>query len=311
MAGWNAFCKHFYWQHPSGATWDRAACDCGGDGMSKLLINEHPLQVLPTLAELIGLNEAIALQQLHYWLGRSENIRDGRKWSYKTYKEWQEENFPFWTVNIVGNVFRSLEESGLVLARKFEKENWVHRKWYTIDYEKLDALSLEGVNPHHRRCKSAPSNVSNPHDLPTENTTETTTENTTTAPVAEKNKKVSSEKNKNTDERYGGLVREMESITGTINMATANFLDGLLEDWDAHLAEIAIGHTDQAVDKYDAALAAIREGISSAKGGRPNHKYIQIILDRWVREGFKSSKRSAPSTASTSTAIDSVLEKML
>ena len=35
--------------------------------MSKLLINEHPLQVLPSLATKIGLNEAIVLQQIHYW----------------------------------------------------------------------------------------------------------------------------------------------------------------------------------------------------------------------------------------------------
>ena len=40
--------------------------------MSKLLINEQPLQVLPSLAEAIGLNQAIALQQVHYWL---ENAR--------------------------------------------------------------------------------------------------------------------------------------------------------------------------------------------------------------------------------------------
>jgi hypothetical protein len=34
--------------------------------MSKLLIDEPPLQVLPTLAVRLGLEEAIFLQQLHY-----------------------------------------------------------------------------------------------------------------------------------------------------------------------------------------------------------------------------------------------------
>ncbi len=285
--------------------------------MSKLLINEHPLQVLPTLAKLIGLNEAIALQQLHYWLERSDNIRDGRKWVYKTYKEWQQGtkkqagDFPFWTVKVIGNTFRSLEEKGLVITQKFESGAWVHRKWYTIDYDALDALSTECPNRDIRMSESGQSNVPNRDNLPTENTTETTTETTTTAPVAKKNKNVSPEKT--TDERYGELVREMESITGTINMATANFLDGLLEDWDAHLAEIAVGHTDQAVDKYDAALAAIREGISSARDGRPNHKYIQAILKRWAREGFRSSRSSKSKTApaSSTSAVNSVLEGML
>lgn len=34
--------------------------------ISKLLLDKLPLQVMPTLATLIGLNEAIVLQQVHY-----------------------------------------------------------------------------------------------------------------------------------------------------------------------------------------------------------------------------------------------------
>ena len=37
----------------------------------RLLIDEPPLMVLPSLAAVIGLNEAIMLQQIHYWLGLS------------------------------------------------------------------------------------------------------------------------------------------------------------------------------------------------------------------------------------------------
>ena len=36
--------------------------------MSRLLLEDEPLVVLPKLATVIGLNEAIILQQLHYWL---------------------------------------------------------------------------------------------------------------------------------------------------------------------------------------------------------------------------------------------------
>ncbi len=39
-----------------------------GEQMAKLLLNEQPLVVLPELACKIGLNEAIILQQLNYWL---------------------------------------------------------------------------------------------------------------------------------------------------------------------------------------------------------------------------------------------------
>ncbi len=66
--------------------------------ISKLLLDEPPLQVMPTLATLIGLNEAIVLQQVHYWLKTKENDQqdyiDSHYWVYNTYKQWQKQ-FPF------------------------------------------------------------------------------------------------------------------------------------------------------------------------------------------------------------------------
>ena len=44
--------------------------------MSNLLLNEVPLMCQPSLATKIGLNEAIFIQQLHYWLNRSTNYID-------------------------------------------------------------------------------------------------------------------------------------------------------------------------------------------------------------------------------------------
>ena len=38
--------------------------------IGKLLIDDQPLQVLPSLAEAIGLNEALILQQIHWLLLR-------------------------------------------------------------------------------------------------------------------------------------------------------------------------------------------------------------------------------------------------
>jgi hypothetical protein len=41
--------------------------------MSRLLINESPIMIIPSLAAKIGLNEAVVLQQIHYWLGISKH----------------------------------------------------------------------------------------------------------------------------------------------------------------------------------------------------------------------------------------------
>lgn len=115
--------------------------------MSKLLINQPPLQVLPDLAVKIGLNEAIILQQLHYWLERSVNIREGCKWVYNDYTQWQEQ-FPFWSERTIQRAFLTLEKLGIVVSKQFEKytANYTkrnRRKWYTIDYVKFAELENE------------------------------------------------------------------------------------------------------------------------------------------------------------------------
>lgn len=109
---------------------------------SALLINEEPLQVIPTLAVAIGLNEAIALQQLHYWLRKSKNIRDDRKWVYNSYAEWAE-NFPFWSERTIQRAFLKLEELKLIIVDTPGGRD--RRKWYTIDYDRVNNLISE---PH-------------------------------------------------------------------------------------------------------------------------------------------------------------------
>lgn len=71
--------------------------------MSKLLINEPPIQVLPTLATVIGLNRAIVLQQVHYWCANPKMgvARDSNRWIRNTAEDWQRDNFPFWSLSTV------------------------------------------------------------------------------------------------------------------------------------------------------------------------------------------------------------------
>ena len=118
----------------------RGYTDAGGMVLSKLLMDEPPLQVLPSLAVLVGLNEAIVLQQLHYWIAKSENVHDGRTWVYNSYEQWQAQ-FPFWHVNTIQRAFGSLEKQGIVLSRRLEASGWNQRKWYTIDYDALGVLA--------------------------------------------------------------------------------------------------------------------------------------------------------------------------
>ena len=157
---------------------------------SPLLINEHPLMVLPSLATAVGLNQAIVLQQVHYWLdlnrkvGKDSHYRDDCWWTYNTFESWQEFNFPFWSVRTLKRIFKSLEDEGLLIARKFNQDDWNHTKWYTIDYEALNNLALSIVpDCHDRSCQSGTKQGDNlaPSSISTEtNSTETNSRTTTT-----------------------------------------------------------------------------------------------------------------------------------
>ncbi len=108
--------------------------------MIALLSNTQPRLFHPELAAAFGLNEAIVLQQLHYWLQRSTKIIDGRKWAYNTYQQWQEVDFPWWSIPTIRRTFARLEELGLVQSEEHNKMRTDRTKWYTIDYEKLEGL---------------------------------------------------------------------------------------------------------------------------------------------------------------------------
>lgn len=97
-----------------------------------------PILVKPLVAAVIGLNEAIILQQVIYWLNKSGHRREGRRWIYNTYAEWREQ-FPFWSTSTIGRIFRKLEDNGLIISRQFNAENYDQTKWYTVDYDLLDS----------------------------------------------------------------------------------------------------------------------------------------------------------------------------
>jgi hypothetical protein len=109
---------------------------------SSLLFNEPPLIVIPSLAVLVGLHEAIFLQQLHYWLqGTSGKERDGRKWVYNTRKEWQDQ-FPFWSVDAIKRAAESLKKQGIILTSADHNKSKMDRTlWYSIDYDLLYELA--------------------------------------------------------------------------------------------------------------------------------------------------------------------------
>ena len=105
------------------------------------------LVVLPTLAKLLGLNEAIVLQQVHFWARINAQIEpedthfhEGRWWVAHTYEHWQEQFFPFWSVRTVRRVFAGLVEEGYLKRGYFSESPRNRTSWYAIDYGKLNEV---------------------------------------------------------------------------------------------------------------------------------------------------------------------------
>jgi DnaD/phage-associated family protein len=106
---------------------------------AKLLLDEEPLVISPSLATIVGLNESIVLQQLHYWLERSTHIYEGYKWVYNTYEEWQKQ-FPFWSESTIRRIITKMEKQELIISGNFNRSKIDKTKWYRINYEKLAQL---------------------------------------------------------------------------------------------------------------------------------------------------------------------------
>lgn len=110
--------------------------------MSKLLINDRSLVLIPSLAKKIGVNEAIILQQVHYWLEakKNKNNKNTVIWVYNSYSQWAEQ-FGFWSEITIRRTIRSLEKQGLLIAKNLNKNQFSKKKWYTIDYIKLTIVN--------------------------------------------------------------------------------------------------------------------------------------------------------------------------
>lgn len=115
--------------------------------MSTLLVDESPLQVLPSLAIRIGLNEAIILQQIHYWVSskHNKNFFDGRHWVWNTYEQWQKQ-FCFLSETTIRRIIGNLEEKGIVIS--ILKGGFQKVKYYTLDYDRLNEVLQENQESH-------------------------------------------------------------------------------------------------------------------------------------------------------------------
>jgi hypothetical protein len=106
---------------------------------SILLTDETFIALQPTLIERFGRSAAQVLAVLHSWLQRSKNLIDGVYWVYNTYAQWKDK-IPGLSIRTLQRVMTDLERIGIVRSERYEAHRWYQRKWYSIDYDRLETL---------------------------------------------------------------------------------------------------------------------------------------------------------------------------
>lgn len=187
--------------------------------MSLLLLKSRPLVVIPELAVRLGLNEAMLLQQIQYWLTETTSgvEYDGSRWIYNTVEEWKNQ-FPFFSESTIKRAFTNLKKQGVLRIEQINKSNHDRTNYYAINYDHhllTDEVNMTQSNDDNSsnrivqndlidKRKLKPSNSSkctvlNGSKWPvlTENTTEITSESTTETDHSSQNSGESSDQPKN------------------------------------------------------------------------------------------------------------------
>ena len=131
------------------------------------LFTKKALIIDPVLAEEIGLNEALVLQQVNYWLhSKAAKQIDGHLWIYNTYENWRKDNFPFWSIATIKRVFSHLEEKGLLLTANYNRRGFDKTKWYSIDEDKLNKIMEATTSDEIELSKDENKRPSNENERP-------------------------------------------------------------------------------------------------------------------------------------------------
>ena len=193
--------------------------------MNNLLIDDYPILVLPKLATEIGLNEAIVLQQMHYWINKSNHIHDNKRWIYNSYKEW-EQHFPFWSNATIRRTISSLEKQELVLVGNYNKAGFDKTKWYSINYSKLEGVSKRVAQNEQTSCSKRANAVAQKEQTNTRDYTENTSDSRHTQ-----------------SNIYEYITKELENIQNSMQFEKLSYEIYLAKDIE--IVKIATDYTKQ------------------------------------------------------------------
>ena len=91
----------------------------------------------------VGINGAIMLNHLHYWVKKNAdnemNYHDGYYWTYNSIAAYKKQ-FQFWSERTIYRILRELEVNGYVKTGNYNQSAYDRTKWYALTKKSLKLL---------------------------------------------------------------------------------------------------------------------------------------------------------------------------
>ena len=93
----------------------------------------------PELAKLYGIDEAIMLNHLMFWIASNsmhgKNFHDGRFWTYNSASDFIK-YLPYWTESQIYRILKSLKDQNIIIVGNYNRSPFDQRNWYALRDEK-------------------------------------------------------------------------------------------------------------------------------------------------------------------------------
>ena len=113
-----------------------------------VLYKEPLIAVSPTLMSVLGVTEAIFLQQLHFWLEKKKgnpekhksSFVNGHWWVFNSASDWAKTLSFLGSERTIQRIIYSLRDKGVLVIESHNQRKYDKSNWYRIDYAVLDRL---------------------------------------------------------------------------------------------------------------------------------------------------------------------------
>lgn len=91
------------------------------------------LRIIPILAKQIGLDESIVLMQIEHWIGISNNLRDGKYWTYQSLQEMHDKAFGWWDKSTISRIIKRLEKGEYIFVANYNHHAYDRTQWFALN----------------------------------------------------------------------------------------------------------------------------------------------------------------------------------